>query len=118
EPVADLLESAEVSRVAGEVEALGLAGHHPAAPEAAVAIRERPAGEVLRRNTRQRHLALDALIPPVELVDVGDAEVREPALEAERDEELRTMLGGQPLDRRDVQMVVVVVRDEHDVNWR
>src|SRR5207245_6422252 len=47
---ADLLESAEVRAVTSEVETLGAARDDPAAPEAAVAIPERPSREVLSRD--------------------------------------------------------------------
>ena len=81
EPLADLLEPVEVARVPGEVRAFGSAGDDPAAPEATVAIPERAAREVLGRHAREREPAERAAVPPVELVDVGDAEVGEPLRE-------------------------------------
>src|SRR5206468_2007762 len=56
EPRADLLEPAEVGRVAGKVEALDLAGDDPAAPEAAVTVPRRPSREVLRRDAGEGEL--------------------------------------------------------------
>ena len=118
EPRADLREPAKVGRVPREVEALGAAGDGPAAPEPAVPIPQGAAREMVGRDAGQREPGDGAALPPVQLPDLGDAELGEPRAEPERDQEARPMGLGEPLDGRHVEMVVVVVRDEDDVDWR
>src|SRR4026208_1112948 len=54
--------------------------------------------------------------PPVELLDVGHPIVGDPRLQAERDDEERVVGGGQPLHGRQVEMIVVIVRDHDHVD--
>src|SRR5439155_27245066 len=89
EPRADFLEALVVGRVAREVETLRPAGDRPTAPETPVAVERGAPGEVLRGSTREGEPAHVPAVPPVELLDVGDAALREPRLEAERHEEAR-----------------------------
>ena len=73
---------------------------------------------VLHRHERDAQIALARLLPPVVLVDARDAEVREPRLQPQRHEEARAALRhrGEARHRSRVEVVVVVVRDQHDVD--
>ena len=119
QPLADLLEVGRVvPGVAAEEEATIVAGHRPAAPEPAVHLEARAGRPVLHGHAGQRDPALLAAVPPVELDDVGDAEIGEPRAQPERHVEARPVRLGQPLHRGLVQVVVVIVRDQHDVDGR
>src|SRR5207237_537579 len=76
---------------------------------------ERASREGRRRHAREREAARLRRLPPVELLDVGDPEIGEPRLHPERNDEVRAMRGVEPLHGRDVEVVVMVVRDRDHV---
>jgi hypothetical protein len=51
-------------------------------------------------------------------VNIVDAEIGEPGAQAERNEEARTVTRGETTHRRHVEVIVVIVRDQHDVHGR
>ena len=93
---------------------------HPAAPQGLVGVEQRALAPVLHRHQGEPQRARLARLPPVELLDALDALVVEPALETERHEEVRAARRHrcQALDGGEVEVVVMVVRDEHQVDWR
>ena len=58
------------------------------------------------------------VVVPAQLRYAAEPAVPEKAAEAERDHDLRVALVGQRLDRARVEMVVVVVRDQQDIDRR
>ena len=54
-------------------------------------------------------------LPPVALLDAGDPLIGEPGLELQRHHEEGIVLRGQPLHGGEVQVVVVVMGDQHHV---
>ena len=59
-------------------------------------------------------------IPPVQFHNIADAHALEPEFQAQAHEKARrtARLCIEPLDRRQVQVVVVVVRDDHHIDAR
>src|SRR5438034_4270208 len=55
-------------------------------------------------------------LPPVQLDDAADAERLEPRAQAERHEERRMMRPRQPRHGAEIEVVVVVVRDQDRVD--
>src|SRR5439155_25618737 len=103
EPRPDLLEDVVVCGVAREVEPLGAARGGPAAPEPAVPVPEGAAREVLGRDAGEREPGDGPALPPVELLHLRDADLREPRPEPERDEEAWPVGPSQARDGRDVE---------------
>src|SRR5262249_61004106 len=76
QPAADLLEDGRVvARVPREVEAPVLPQHRPARPEPTVLVEQGAGAPVLRWHAHDGPALEGAAVPPVELVDVVDAEL-------------------------------------------
>jgi len=73
---------------------------------------------VLGRGEAQGQAIDFAGIPPVQLINVGNTAFDKPGLDPEWHQPARRLAGRQTLDRRFVQMVVVVVRNQHEINAR
>ena len=124
EPFADVGEVFRVAGVAGEEEMQVGREHREAAPERLESVVQPAPRPVLHGG--QHHLdrprgAGDRVgLPPVELDHAVDAALRQPRLEAQRHDEERRSAGlrGQRADARVVEVVVVVVRDQHQIDVR
>ena len=57
-------------------------------------------------------------LPPVEFDGTGHTALRKPGAVAERSNEKRPTFAREPAQRREIEVVVVVVGDEHDVDGR
>src|SRR5207247_9235940 len=85
-------------------------------PEAPPLIDQRAARAVLGRSADDgQSLECDRLAP-VQLDRVGDTAVREPSLDAQGYHKSGVVEPGQALDGRLVQMVVVIVRDQDEID--
>ena len=91
---------------------------HPGAPEPEILIAQPAPRRVLRGRRGERHPAERRALPPVELDHVRRAERDEQRLHAERHEESRMVRVHETPHRVFVEMVVVIVRDDHRVNRR
>ncbi len=118
EPLGDLAEAVEVAGVAAEIEAPGRSHDGPGGPEPRIGVPEATLGEVLRRRAHNPEPAVLEGLPPVELHHARQALAAEPGLEAERDHEERIVGGPEPLHGVEIQVIEMVVRDDHEVNRR
>ncbi len=112
--VPDELETVAVRGVPGEVDALVLRGQHPAAPQRLAGVEQRPAAPVVGGHEVEGHLADLGALPPVELRDVREPLLGEPARQIGGDED--RSVPRQAAHRRCVKMVVVVVADHDGVH--
>ena len=117
EPVAGLREVAVVAGVAAEVEALR-AEHRPRGPEATALVDGGAPAAVLGGRAHHRQPLDRDRLSPVELHRVGDAAIGEPGLDAERHDEEWIERPGQAAHGGLVEMVVVIVRDQDEVDGR
>src|SRR5262249_19251274 len=115
---ARLLEAIEVPGVAAEVEAAARADDGPGRPQTTVPVPWRALREVLGGNADEAEAAIVFRLPPVLLLDSRDAVVGEPLGETERHQEERSGRRSQLRDRRQIEMIVVIVRDDHNVDAR
>ncbi len=93
---------------------------HPRAPERAVGVPQCALAPVLHGREGEGERAVAARLPPVVLLDALDPVLAEPGGEPKRDQEERSARGrgSQAPHRVQVEMVVVVVRDEDHVDAR
>ena len=118
---ADVGEVLRVAGVAGEEDLEVGREHGVAAPE-----RRHPVGERAARTnaaparTRSRRRPTLAVCHQSSSTALSMPASGEPGLDAERHDEQRRAagLGGERLDRRRIEMVVVVVRDQHRIDAR
>ena len=109
----------DVRRRVGEVHRAGGTRDHEARPERAIPIEEPAPRKVLRRDGgHPDSLANAGGFPPVELVDVARSPSDEHGPVGERHEDPGAVLGRETIERRDVQVIVVVMADERDVDRR
>ena len=74
---------------------------------------------MLRRKTDESYTTVFALLPPVQLFDPAHSILGKPCLETQGHEEERIVFLGEAFDRGQVQVIVVVVRDNYYVNlWQ
>ena len=74
---------------------------------------------MLRRREQDIQSLLDAVaFPPIELNDFSEPLPPEESLVAQADDEQRIKSALQPLERGDIQMIVMIVAKEHDVDTR
>src|SRR6266849_4984456 len=106
----DLLEVISPSRVAREIDVAGARRDHESTPQISIPIRHAARGKMLCRNDSDRTLAL----PPVQLRG-HDAVTLHQGCVAEGSDDLRA---GQTLQRRHVEMIVMIVADQNDVDGR
>ena len=106
----DLREVIAPARIAGEVHVARFRADHESAPQIAIAIGETARREMLRRNRGDDA----ARLPPVELGRIDAVSPHQGAV-AERREDRRAC---QASERRDVEMIVVIVADEHEIDRR
>jgi hypothetical protein len=97
----------------------GRARDHEPAPQRPVSVEGAAAREVTRGHRGHRHALPDLYrLPPVEVSRSGHPLPLEERRVPEADEHGRRTRGGEPSQRRDVHVVVVVVADEHRVERR
>jgi hypothetical protein len=119
EALADGLEVGVVAGVAAEEDAQAVGHDHPRRPQRAVFVEQASPREVLRGHRRQAHAAHRRFVPPVELPDPGRVHApRDQALAhaQRRDEDFD--LRREPRDGGAVQVVEVVVRQDHALDGR
>ncbi len=114
---ADLLEAVEVAGVTAVVDPVLVTGDHPGGPEGVLGVAQAAPAEVAGRGRGQGEAADLGLLVPVQLAQPvgGHAPVLQVRADAQRDGEQGVRVG-QRLDRGHVQVVVVVVRDDDDVD--
>ena len=118
EPLPELGERRGVAAVAAEEHPVPRTGDHPRGPQGGV-VGERATGEVPRLGAGQGDPAELVRLVPVQL---DHERGRHPpaaqvGADAERDHEHRRLgRAGEDVDRGDVEMVVVVVGDQHDID--
>ena len=88
-------------------------------PERGVPILDAAPGEMLRRRGGDRDAVHVRRLPPIQLGDPlgGDAPLLEVRADAQRGDEWNRRLR-QRADRRAIEVVVVIVRDDHRIEWR
>src|SRR3984893_12224684 len=108
-----------VTRIAREINLSPARANNESAPKGAVTVARAAARPVLRRCQSDVRSGNCNALPPVQLVNLAYAEFREKCPFAEAGDEPRRVLLLQPQQRLDVQVVIVVVCDEHQVNrWQ
>ena len=122
EMLADVGEIAAVAGVSGVDQPELRRQHRESAPERALSVEGRAAGPVPGGRQHELDAALDMRLPPVQLdhPQPGQAQVVEPGLELQRHDEQRraARLCCQRPHRGLVEVVIVVVRDQHHVDVR
>lgn len=116
EPVADFFEAGKVAGVPSEEEIILIGSSDPAAPESAAMIDKTSVRVMLGRSTGKLDTTVREGVPPVELMIGGDTYALEFGTKPEGHNEHR--VAGQPLDRRLVEVVVVVVGQKHHIDRR
>ena len=120
EPFADGGELVGKTGIAREKDA-PVGGDHPRRPEGGIAISQRSTGEMLRGRRGESELTSGqrALLPPIELGDECrvEAEPFEVRADAERRYDRDAQLGQRSHAGR-AEVIVVIVRQEHRVEWR
>ncbi len=93
---------------------------HPSAPERLVRIRQGSLAPVLHRDEREPEARHGVRLPPVVFLDAIDALAGKPRFQSERHKEERASRRhrGKLAHRVGVEVVVVVVGNEHDVDSR
>src|SRR5437867_9242097 len=121
EPLADRLIFRGEAGIAAEEDGVPLRADDERGPQSRIAIPQAAAGKVLRGRGGHGEPGARQLVrfPPVELDDAlgPDAPVFEVRADAERGHERHDALGDL-VDRWIVEVVVVVVRDDHEVYRR
>ena len=114
-----VLEAVEVARVAAEEHAQIVIDDDPRGPQGAVAVEQTAAGEMLGRCRRERQTVDLHTLPPVELAYLRrvDTPFDQPVADAQRRQK-HARGGGEREHRLAVQMVVVVVRQNHAAQRR
>ena len=118
-PVAlgDASELGVIARVAGEEHPVGVGSHCPTAPQRGPAIAQPARAEVLSRRASDERRTDGRLLPPVVLPHVSRAARPNEPPEPEGHEPRGAGLArGEATHRPVVQMVVVVVRQQHQVD--
>src|SRR5881628_522883 len=74
---------------------------------------------MLSRETGHQK-ALDAsALPPIQLFHLRDADLRKPCFKSQWDKKQRMVQLGQSSDRLEIKMIIMIMRDEHQVNgWQ
>ena len=111
---ADAFEAVEVTAVAAEKDSCVGVDHHPRRPQRAVAVEQATAGEVLRWGGDEADACDFGALPPVVLAHLAgvDAPFDQGVAHAEWSQEVRGF-GGEFEYRFVVEMVVMVVREDH-----
>src|SRR5882672_7740129 len=119
EPSFDIGEMRRVSRVAAEINAPALTFDHVSTPKALLPIEQATRREMLRGNKRDlQHIVELNVIPPIELMDLLESKRHDkPRIAVGREHRWRETLP-QLFQRRDVQMVIVIVAEQNDVDCR
>ena len=94
---------------------------HPAGPERLETVEGGASAEVLRRNRPDGPLGVASALPPVELDHPGGSEPFDGRSQPQRHEEGRWVLGlplAQPPHGPRVEVVVVIVRDDDEIDGR
>src|SRR5204863_8662133 len=120
EALADVGNVLRVAEIAAEQQAHLRVLDHPRAPQRAVAVPRRALAPMLHRGQVQCQPHVNAALPPVELGDIAYTLLLEPGLELQRHEKYRraACLPVQAPYGFAVEMIVVVVRDDHDIHVR
>ena len=119
EPLPNLLKDAAVARIARIVDAMRAVGHVNAGPERAVRLARMAARPMLGGRERERNACqFDAFVPEerVDLLFV-DAPCAQNDVDAQRND-VRAHLGVDSFNSAQVEVVVMVVRNERDVDFR
>ncbi|MNI29746.1 hypothetical protein D3C73_835690 [compost metagenome] len=117
--LADGLEAIEVAGIAAEEDAEVAVLDHPRGPQAAIAVTQAAAGEMLAGRGGQAQASGFGGLPPVQLFDLGriHAPGNQLVAHTQRRDEARG-LAGQLHHGRVVEVVVVVVREDDAGNRR
>ncbi len=113
----DLAELRMIRGVTGEIDGVPTGAQRPPAPEGAHAIEGRATTRVLRRHAGDAQVIGVDGVPPIELGHGARAPAPNVARDAERREPARGWMAAcDGANGPGVEMVVVVVREEHDVD--
>jgi len=115
----DPLEALEITRITGEEEASLGPRDHPRRPEGLAVVAQAAFAPMLGRQASDRHAASIDGLPPVELQDPLDAlPTQQIAIgQWHQEERLRVALG-QGTQGRQIEVVIVIVGDDHEVDRR
>jgi hypothetical protein len=118
EAAADFDEVRRVAGIAGKEDVEVGRIDRPATPQSSVAVAQAARAPVLQRGQGEAHAVELDVLPPVEFGHFVDAELGEPGLQPQRHEELQLAAAAlvQLPHAVDVEVVVVVVRDDHGVD--
>jgi hypothetical protein len=105
--------------VSREKDARAIGVNDPAAPQRVVAIADPPGAEMLRRRARGAEGWCLERLPPVTFDDVPDTKGLQQWAQSQRAEPWRIgEAAGDAADRGRIEMVVVIVREQDNVEWR
>ena len=115
---ADLRELRAVPRVAGEIHgSIGRFDHEPA-PQRPIAIRQSTARPMLRGCAEHARGPYRYGLPPVELSNATEPVLRQKRTIPEAGHEQRLMRAFQTPQRVEIEVVVMIVADQHQVDTR
>ena len=116
EPAADLFEAGKVAGVPCEKEIILIGTSDPAAPEGPAMVDKTAVRIMLGRGAGEFDTTVGKGLPPVEFMVGGDADTLKTGAEPEGNDE--HSMTGQTLDRHLVKVIVMVMRQEYDINGR
>ncbi|SVK47286.1 Uncharacterised protein [Acinetobacter baumannii] len=118
QPLTDLRQPFRIAAVAGKIKPQRRMVDHPAAPQRAIAIPQRAHAPVPRWRGVDRQLAQRQTLPPVQLMHLQPI-TAEPALQAERHDELGLRETPRQLPHRaPVKVIIMVMGDQHRIHRR
>ncbi len=109
-----------VAGIADDVEFAGRRLQHETRPQRLVAVGQSARRPVSRRHQRHRHAVaeFDAILPVERLGFDGGVRVAHGDIVAERRDHARREFRREFRQRREIEMVVMAMRDQHDVDLR
>src|ERR1700761_3287625 len=118
EAVSDLREVMAEAGIAGEINDTVGGLDDVAAPESLVAVERAAVGEVHGGDAVDGGLGDGVGIAPIELVGRGEILGTEQARDAQGSDENGLAAAGEPAERGEIQVIIVIVAEEHNVDGR
>src|SRR5438876_9911477 len=105
--------------VTGKIDVSRRCLNNVTAPEGRVAIAQSPPRKMFRRDARHSKLFRNfRALPPIKFCDIRDfVSIKKRAI-PQTGYKARSMVRVQTPDCLDVQMIVVIMSDQHEIDWR
>ncbi len=116
EPLADLREMVAEGRVSREINDAAGGFDHVAAPQSPIAVEDSARGKMHRGDAVDGGSRDRQRIAPIEFVHGTDAVGPQQTGHAKRNDELGLAARAEPAQGGEIQMIVVIVAEEHDID--